>query len=125
MSALVTRTNGFEDAASTFLARVVGEDAALLLIANVTSISYKVYDTTDGSESATGSLTVSSVIFDTLQTDARWTVDTTGYNFKFLMPASAFPAGDRLYRVEFLFTVTGSIPAFVVFDHYVKAVRTS
>lgn len=48
-------------------------------------------------------LTVSAVIFDTLQTDARWTIDSTGYNFRHTPGASNFASGDRRYRIEYVF----------------------
>ena len=127
MASLITKSSGFKDADVTFLARVIGEDAVVLQQADVTSITFKVYDTTDDSETGTGTPVVANTIFDTLQTDARWTADSTGYNFKYLIPAASFPVGDRTYRVEFLFTLV--TPAgyvfFVVYDHRVRDITTS
>ena len=52
-------------------------------------------------------LPVADVIFSTLQTDAIWTVDTTGYNFRHVLDVSAHPAfavAGRRYLVEYQLT---------------------
>ena len=107
----IYRTRFFEDAGKTFLARILGPTGVYLTQAATSAIAYKVYDQT-GALTASGSLTVSSVVFDSLQganyTDNRWTVDATGFNFLCDVPASAFPAPGT-YRVEITFTpVSGS-----------------
>lgn len=104
----------WEDAAATFLARIKGDSGAFITQASLTGITYKVYDRSDGSAVTTGTVTVSSAVFDALQTsDARWEDeatkgDTTGFNFEFQVPGTAFPKGDIDYQVEFWFDpVTG------------------
>jgi hypothetical protein len=89
-------------------ADVSGTQTALTQ-ALTTSISYSVYDSpTTTTASATGTLTVSSVIFDTLQTWSIWTtyLDSTGGNFRTTMAKSLFPDAKQ-YRVEFLVTLSG------------------
>jgi hypothetical protein len=86
---------------------------------DVTSITLKTflnYGTTATSTTAITSFT--NIIFDDYQTDARWTKDTTGYNFRYQIPESVFVAGDSTYRCEFLFDLTdGSQPdLFVIFS---------
>lgn len=85
----------------TLLARLRGQDGSLVTRASLSSISYSVANLTAGTVLGTGSLTVSSTVFDDLQTDARWTQDTanrpgpdgaSGYNFAATLPASLFPA---------------------------------
>lgn len=74
------------------------------------AITYKVFDSpTTTTASASGSLTVSSVIFDTLQTNSIWTtyVDSTGYNFRSVFARSLFPDGNKTYRVEVIVTLAG------------------
>lgn len=80
--------------------------------AAITSITYSVFDlstrtpTTPISGHDAVSLTVSQVIWDTLQTDGRWTQDATGYNFRHEVAATAFPAGGHRYRIEYRITPT-------------------
>lgn len=92
---------------------------AITSTAQISTITYSVYDlsaavpTVVTNHSAV-SVTPSAVLFSSLQTsDARWTKDTTGYNFRHLLAATAFPLGGRRYRVEYTVTpLSGS--AFVV-----------
>lgn len=75
--------------------------------ASLSSVTYAVYrKNADGTETATGSgtLTISSVVFDTAQTtDPRYTL-SGGYNFLAVIPASCFQVGELRHRVEVLFT---------------------
>jgi hypothetical protein len=87
-----------------FIARVIGPTGSALVQADITSISVSIYDTADGSLVATHSLTVSAVIFNTLQNDARWTPDNTGYNFLWICSPADLPGGNKTYRVQFTFT---------------------
>lgn len=116
-AAVVTTGTVFEDGGATFLARVVGNNAANITQATINGITYKVFDLTEipGKLITSGTLTVSDVVFDTLQTDSRWTKDSTGYNFRHNMPPSAFPEGNRQYQVEYLFDPTSGEDFLVVF----------
>ncbi len=108
----------FEDSGVTLMARIQGEDAANVQQADITSIKRNVYDG-ETEVGTVATLTVADVIFDTLQTDARWTFDSTGYNFKDPIADTIFPSGDKVYRVEYLFT-----PATGAKFHYVREVHT-
>lgn len=119
MSSTPTLATIYEDTAITCMARIMGDDAARIVTADVTSITLKTflnYGTT--ATSTTTITTFTNIIFDTLQTDARWTKDTTGYNFRYQIPSSVFDTGDSTYRCEFLFDLTdGSQPdLFVIFS---------
>jgi hypothetical protein len=84
------------------------------------SITYSVFDApTSSTASATGTLTVSSVIFDTLQTGTAFTTyaDSTGYNFRTTMAKSLFP-DPKSYRCEFVVTLTGG--SVFTFDYEVN-----
>jgi len=94
----------YEDSGAYLMARVLGGDGSAVQQSDISSIAYSVYDMDDTSSPGTGSLTVANVVYDTLQTDSRWTTDTTGYNFGWSAPASLFATGDRVYKVEVLFT---------------------
>lgn len=71
------------------LARVVGNDAANITQASLTSVKYTIYeldeDDPDSRTAVAGhsavAVTISTSVFNTLQTDAVWTKDATGYNF--------------------------------------------
>jgi hypothetical protein len=69
--------------------RIPGADGTDIKQADVTSIDRKVYDlssTTPNTETdasiAADARVVSEIVYDILQTDARWDADSTGYNFR-------------------------------------------
>jgi len=126
---------GFKNGTVTCLARVVGWNDAYLLQAdfNATSsssgssgwgpcdipIQYTVYllddQDSDNRTAVTGhtnvSLTPADVIFDTLQTDSKWTVDDTGFNFSHTLDICAnhaLPTAGRRYLVEYRLTPEGA-----------------
>lgn len=119
------RASIWEDGGAFLAARILGNNGAYLTQATTSSITYLIYDVTAGAEITSGSLTISSVIFDTLQTDGRWTEDTTGYNFGYAAAASAFATPDHTYRVEFKITPTSGQVFFVVFELITSALYTS
>lgn len=101
------RANVNEGSGADYLARVRIWDASNAQQADITTITYATYDLdSDAPESAvgSGSLTVSNVIFDTLQTGAEWTRDSTGYNFKHSLAPSDLPNGGHRFRVVYTFT---------------------
>ena len=114
-SAAVFYDSHWEDADLVLMARIKGIDRQNILQSTISSIAQKVYDLNSGSQvGVTVALVVADVIFDTLQTDARWTKDATGYNFRATIAGTYFPNGDTDYRVEILFTpATGSAFPFV------------
>ena len=117
MVATVARSEGFEDTAITLMARIVDANNDPITQAGISSISYAVHKV-DGTEVVESTaLTVSDVVFDTLQTDSIWDTDSTGYNFKHEPGAAAFPDGDTRYRVEYLFTPASGSPFRAVWNH--------
>ena len=124
----VTKGKMFEDGGVTLMARVVNNSAASITQATITGITRKVFDldsATPDTAVNTATLTVASVVFDTLQADSRWTADSTGYNFRDAPAASIFSTGGHRYRVEYLFDPTSGEDFFVVFELTTLAVRTS
>ena len=111
----------FKNSTGTFMAKIIGADAAEIAQADISSIAYSVYgrdpDCEDTQTVVSGhdgvTLTVASVVFDTLQTDSRWTVDTTGYNFRFEIDTSedeAFTVRGTKYLVHVELTpITGQV----------------
>jgi hypothetical protein len=111
-----------KNSAPIFLARVVGNDGAYLVQANLSSIAYSIFtlnpndldsETAVAAAHTATSLTVSAVVWDTLQLDNLWKnddgdyVDATGYNFRFqpsIASSQAFPVGGALYGVRVTMT---------------------
>jgi hypothetical protein len=94
-----------EDGGATLLARIVGNAGTVITQATITSITYQEFKKGTTIDIAVNSpLTVSSVVFDALQTDAIWTIDSTGYNFSYAAAATEFPDGRETYEWEFKFT---------------------
>lgn len=116
-AATITTATVWEDADCVLMARVLGNDGAAITQSITTTVKVKMYDIVSAPTTDTisnRSLTVSAVVYDTLQTttdDARWTVDTTGYNFLYALPAADIST-PTVYRVEITFTPTsgGAFP---------------
>jgi hypothetical protein len=109
-SAQIIRASIIEDGSATYLARVRNDAGTLITQASVTSIACKVFNLRTGTLISSPAVVVASSIFDTLQTDARWTVDTTGYNFRHTVGPSVFTSPNVIYRVEYFVTpVTGDV----------------
>jgi hypothetical protein len=72
----------------------------------------KAWKTTDFDNTVLdAALTVSSVVFDALQTDGRWTRDGTGYNFRYDVADTICTEAGALYLFEAVIeTSGGSLP---------------
>ncbi len=85
---------------------------ALITQATVSSIAWAVVDLDLATTLATGTFSKTATVFDSLQTDTRWTKDSIGYNFKAVLPAANFPvanSGNRM-RADVKFTmVSGEV----------------
>ena len=114
----------------SLFARIRGGNGQLITQATLSTITYQVSNLTTGAIAGSGSLTISQVIFDSLQqSDPRWTLDSAsqmgndgsyGYNFAATLDSSAFatttlaapaltPQPANVYRIDLVFTpVTGS-----------------
>lgn len=93
-----------EDSGHSVMDRVTGNAGAAIRQVDISSIAYTVHDLKTGEETVSSALNKATVIFDTLQTDVRWTKDKIGYNFRYDIPASELPNGDRTYEFEIVFT---------------------
>lgn len=113
--------SGIVFAKSTFpvLARLVDQDGEPVTQAGVDSISWAAYPEAGGDAEATGTLTPSNVIYDTLQTDAIWTKDDIGFNFRHVVASSVFTTAGT-WRIEYIVTLATS--GYVIRDEQV--VRT-
>ena len=111
----------FKDFSTVLLARVVGLDAVAITQASLTAAEYTIYEIddddpdewtpVDGHEGI--DVTVSALIYDTLQTDDLWDADATGYNFKHALDValgSPFPEAGAEYLIVFTLTpATGQV----------------
>ena len=128
MSILVIQGEGWEDGGITVMARVVDNDGENVLQADVTSISRTVFNLAVSKTvpvSVATAIVVADSVFDTLQTDDRWTEDATGYNFLDTIPASVFATGGCTYRAEYEFTPTTGEVYWVVANLWVEPLLTS
>ena len=95
----------YEDSTFSVLARIHANGTNVVQ-ADVSTITYSIYptDSTTAHTTAT-SLTVATVIFDTLQTDARWTKDITGYNWRHDVAATVLVDPTKDYQIEYKVTI--------------------
>lgn len=105
----------------TCLARVVDDAAADIDQTTIAAATYSVFllDDNDPDERIAVAghedvpLNVADVVFNSMQTDDRWTADATGYNFRHTIDVSAnaaFTIAKRNYLVEYLLTpVSGQV----------------
>ena len=112
----VVQGSGPEDSSVALMARVEGADGANITQATVSSIDYDVYESTSATPNTevvvTVSLTVSSVVFDALQTDSGWDTveDPLGFNFRYVALPAHFPNGGAYYDIEIKMTMSdGSV----------------
>jgi len=98
----------------------INGEGKFLQQADVSSITAKVYNLTDDADTVDtdlGSLTVSTVILDTVDSSNEvWTLDSIGYNFRHQIANTVFTDGGDIYRVEYKFTLTGSEVFFAYFE---------
>jgi hypothetical protein len=113
--ALDIHGSAFKNGSVILLARIVDQDGAEIVRADITTVHYTVYllddqnpdNRTAVENHANVALAVSSVVFDTFQTDSIWTVDYIGYNFRHVLDVSthqAFTTAGRRYLVEYQLT---------------------
>jgi len=107
----------FKNGTGQPMARVVDDSGTAITQAAIASIVYSVKaldpDDVDSETVVTGhdgnSLVVADTVYDALQTDSRWTVDTDGYNFRFELDVSvneAFVVRGTRYLVHVELTPT-------------------
>jgi len=114
-----------EDSAFSVMHRVHNAGEAITQ-ADISSITYAIYpvDSTTAHTAST-SLVVANVVFDSLQTDGRWTEDTTGYNFRHDGEYTIFTEPGT-YEIEYTFTPTNGQQFKIVTDPIVvNAVKSS
>lgn len=123
-----------EDSGATVLAYVLAADGTPLVVADISSMSYSVYEISEAGVATVVaahnavSLTPADVVFDTLvtsATDSRWTYSGTGYNFKHSIAYTAFATPNVKYRYEVRIVETGGARYWVRGQFDVDGVFTS
>lgn len=118
MSCDIGTSSTFVDSSVTLMDRITGVDAANITQASVDTIAYVIRK--NGAEVASDSLTKTDVVFDTLSTGNGWTEDTTGWNFKWVVPGSNF-ASEGTYYIEITITDTNGFVSKVMWVVNVEA----
>lgn len=116
MSVTFFRETIFEETTPTFLGRLMRDASGVetaVVQADLDTITYQVW--LEGTLVSSGSLTVSAVVYDTLQTGSIWTKDAIGYNFKHRL-ADSFTDGNKTYLVIHHVTLTGGDKAKGVWE---------
>lgn len=90
----------YEDTTIVLMARVTGLEGANIAQSDVSSITATVTDLSDNTPVAQVTLTKTDVVFNTLQTGGPWTKDATGYNFRYDLPYTYIPDGDRTSCID-------------------------
>ncbi len=128
-----------EDATATIYGRVasggstgsatgVPGEGNWTLRADLSSISYRVWDETNNEEvTASTAITVSDVLVDTpVTSNANWPIDSTGYNFTHSVGPASFPHGGASMAIEYTFNyAAGSIVGKAVVRGIAKPLRGS
>ena len=121
----------FRNATATFMSRVENASGLAINQASIASILYTVYELSKDDPTVltpvTGhqnvALNISGVVYDTLQLDSAWTVDTVGYNFRHELDVSlneAFPSAGKLYQVRY--ELTPVLGQKIVFRFQVRSI---
>ena len=114
----VVKKRIWQNGDATCLARI-HMNGSNITQADISAISRKIYDldsSTPGTALSTTAVAKTSVVFDSLQTDDRWTEDSTGYNFRNAIAGSNFPSARHRYRIAYAFTGSGGEKFFVAFE---------
>lgn len=119
--------SAFKNGSAVLLARIVDATGANVQQAGLAAIEYSIYELDpcrpDESVAVTGhdrvAVSVSSVIFNALQTGGLWTADDVGFNFRHeinVSSADAFPKAGAQYQIRYELTPTSGQKSIVRFQ---------
>ena len=115
----------YEDSTFSLMARFEVDGTAGLQ-ADCSSIAMKAWKTTDYDTAVLDvALTVANVVFDTLQTDGRWSEDSTGYNFRYDVADTVCTVPGARYRFEAVVTTSGGNLPPMVWEVLCRETRSS
>ena len=128
-----------EDCSATVYGRLMARDGSGTAIvgqgkclkrADISSIMFKVYEeTSSGTDDLinSGTVNLTTSVFDTLQTsdnDPVWT-SKQGFNFRHDLGPENFPLGDRIYTVEYTITTISGYVGKAVYRGPAAGIRGS
>ncbi len=103
-----------EDNPLVIMSRETDGDGTNITQSGISTITYSLFLISSGATRAAAvSLTISGVVFDSLQetsSPTRWldgkgnAIDATGYNFRHTLAGSLFPTAGEVLQLEHLFT---------------------
>ena len=126
MTNCVTTTyHVFEDSTFSLMSRFE-VDGANAVQADCSSVTVKGWDSIDFDTTVLSATpAVSSVVYDTLQTDGRWDTDSTGYNFRYDVADTVVTIPNHRYRFEAVVTTSGGKLPPMVWEVVCKQTRSS
>ena len=100
MSEAITETTNSPEGTALPIRAIIRNpvDALPLMQADLVSATVKVHDSLDGTQTLNATPSIASVFYDTPQTETDWDYDV-GFNFRYVVPGSAFPDGGRTYII--------------------------
>jgi hypothetical protein len=119
--------SAFKNGSAILMARIVDGSGQPVQQSGISTVQYSIYELdpcqADNLSVVAGhddvSLTVSGIIFNSLQTGGLWTVDEEGYNFRHELDVSeseAFPRAGVQYQVRYELTPTTGQKTIVRFQ---------
>lgn len=121
---MIFQGTNLANSATVLLARATWPNGSYVDQPSTSVIEYGVWNRDTGEE--TGSEYIESIgatIFNTLQTDSRWTADAIGYNIAVAIDGSFFPIEGN-YRVEILLIPTAGSSITIAWDIQTAATFT-
>jgi hypothetical protein len=117
----------FKNGSAILMARIVDSAGAYIQQSGLSAVAYSIYELDpcrpDNAVVVAGhdsvSLSVSSVVYNSLQTGGLWTIDAVGYNFRHQINVSqdeAFPKAGAHYQVRYELTPTAGQKSIVRFQ---------
>lgn len=104
--ALINYATVFQGIGAVLLDRIVDASGNYITQSAISSIAVTSYDITTDTQISTGSLTVNTTVFNSLQTaDPRWIEDTLGFNSAYQLAGTYWPNAG-IVRLEIIFTPT-------------------
>ena len=107
MIGIVTHGEVVEDQPAFLMRRVYNTAGTDITQASLSNINYTIHDTSDDSELVSSTaLTISTVVFDTLQITAPWLNaggEADGYNFGAELPGTGWATPGKVVQVQVTF----------------------